>query len=69
LDKSLKDKFLQLQKEVQAAGGTTAELLGPPLDENSDEYRIVNEMDSHLSIFEDQLEQILWYNFGINPKD
>lgn len=48
----------QLLHEVREAGGSTAQLLDL-LDETSEAHRVINEMDSHLSIWEDDIEELI----------
>lgn len=47
----------QLLREVQAVGATTAELLND-LDDTSEAHRIINELDSIISIWEDDIEEL-----------
>lgn len=54
----MKEKFERLLKEVRAAGGTTAELLSQ-LPDNGGPHRQINEMDSWLSVWEDQIEVLI----------
>lgn len=58
MDEKIKVLLEQLLKEVQSAGATTALLLNE-LDFTSEAHNIINEFDSHLSIWEDDIEELI----------
>ena len=54
---SVERLLTQLLKEVRATGATTLTLL-EGLEVTSDAHRIINEMDSQLSVWEDDIVEL-----------